>query len=185
MNDKSKFDDRVSRIIDPDGTIYELVPVPSETDTDPVETTKTTESTEMTGKTLATEATEMHGKPGEQETSVDFVPRRKWDEIPETPVHREGYYESQICPGLWFDKYRLDVEMDGQADLSALQFAILTLLDDKNGRVDVEFVKTKCWTKHPSRENFANRISELNEKLMNIGVREKTIMVNKGILSFE
>ena len=96
----------------------------------------------------------------------------------------EGYYESKICPGLFFDEYHLDVEMNGQAGLTPKQYVILKLLDARNGSVDVEEVKTKCWHKETDKGNFATHIYELNKRLVNIGV-ENSVTVHEGMLLFQ
>ncbi len=104
--------------------------------------------------------------------------------LPKPEIRREGYYESQIYPGLFFHKYQLDVELDGQAGLTATQFAILALLDDEGGEVSVDRVKGQCWEEPPERVAFANHITELNKRLCKIGV-EKNVSVNGKMLLFQ
>ena len=101
------------------------------------------------------------------------------------PEKRDHYFESDICPGLFFLKYRNDVEYEGegQAGLSALQFNIFLLLNDEGGDADVDDAKRQCWGKEPTHESFKNVVSTLNEKLANISV-PKFAQIENGRLIF-
>jgi|GEM_PF-4420884 len=103
---------------------------------------------------------------------------------PKVTERREGYYESQIYPGLFFDKYRHDVELNGQACLTPKLYSILTLLDDELGLAEIDYLKSKCFRSEVSNSRFKSAISELNKLLANIGV-QKVVIISKGKLLFQ
>ena len=128
------------------------------------------------------------------QTSSDFTyyirgdvssagPQLSETESPEREIRRDEYFESDICPGLWFRKYAHDVEMNGHAGLRRLEFNILLLLNDGGGDVDIEYAKSRCWGKEPTEGTFKTTISTLNKKLSAIGVLA-TAQIENGRLLF-